>query len=368
MSPSAAEGPDGRPIYLYAIVQSGLDGGETLAGMDTIADGLRTIVAGPYSAIIGRNPEPDPEGRSREDLGRLLIAHQTVIEQLMRTAWVLPVKFGTRMPDEKGVREVLERGCPLFDSTFAELRCCTQLEVSVTWDLDAVFADIASEEAVDRLKAQIADNAQAATTAQRQALGRLVKASLERRRTAVATHISHALRAVSVDAIASPVAADHAVLHLVLLLKVDALGEVDRCLETLDAAYGGRLRFRCVGPMPPANFATLEIELLAGDVMARAGSLLGVAPTASLDDVRSAYRRLARAAHPDTADRRDGEVATMAALSDAYRMLARFARAREADRRGGSCACDANVAAPAVLVSIRRNNSMSGAGRIAAER
>src|SRR5262249_37383893 len=44
--------------------------------------------------------------RSREDLGHLLIAHQKVIEQLMRTAPVLPVKFGTWMPDEKGIREL----------------------------------------------------------------------------------------------------------------------------------------------------------------------------------------------------------------------------------------------------------------------
>jgi DnaJ-class molecular chaperone len=119
--------------------------------------------------------------------------------------------------------------------------------------------------------------------------------------------------------------------------------------------------------MPPVNFATLEIELLEGDEMTRAGSVLGVAPTASLDDVRSAYRRMARAAHPDAADRRDGKVATMAALSDAYRMLARYARARAADRRGSPCAGDPNMTAPAVLVSIRRQNAMNGAGRIAAE-
>src|SRR5262249_42193483 len=179
-----------------------------------------------------------------------------------------------------------------LDSTFAELKGCTQLEVSVTWDVEAVFADIAGEEAVARLKAQIADNGQAATTAQRLALGRLVKAALERRRAAVATQISPALRAI-----ASPVAADRVVLPPVLLLKIDALGEVDRCLETLDAAYGARLCFRCVGPMPPANFAMLEIERLESAEMERAGRILGVAPTASLDDVRFAYRRLARTAH-----------------------------------------------------------------------
>ena len=368
MSAGAVERRKGQPLYLYAIVASGPHGQDAPASTDTIADGLCTIVAGPYSAVVGGGPGPDLKGRSREDLGHLLIAHQKVIEQLMRTAPVLPVKFGTWMPDEKGIRELLERGRPLLDSTFAELKGCTQLEVSVTWDVEAVFADIAGEEAVARLKAQIADNGQAATTAQRLALGRLVKAALERRRAAVATQISHALRAVAVDAIASPVAADRVVLHLVLLLKIDALGEVDRCLETLDAAYGARLCFRCVGPMPPANFAMLEIERLESDEMERAGRILGVAPTASIDDVRCAYRRLARAAHPDTSDRCEGKAGTMAALSDAYRALARYARARAADRRDdGICVSDPNIAAPAVLVSIRRQDAENRVGRFAAE-
>src|SRR5262249_59408877 len=100
-------------------------------------------------------------------------------------------------------------------------------EVSVPGEVEVVLADIAGEEAVPGLRPQSADTGQAATTAQRLALGRLVKAALEHRRAAVATQISHALRAVAVDAIASPVAADRVILHLVLLLKIDALGEVD---------------------------------------------------------------------------------------------------------------------------------------------
>jgi hypothetical protein len=358
MSASEAELQGGQPVYLYAIVPSAPDCRNALAGSDAIASGLTTIVAGPYCAVVGRDRAPDLKGRSREDLGRRLIAHQKVIEQLMRMAWVLPVKFGTRMP-ERAIRDLLDRGCPLLDSTFAEFKDCTQLEVSVTWDADAVLAEIAGQDAVVRLKAQIADNAQAVTPVLRLTLGRLVKAELERRRNALATHISEALRAVAIDAIASAVAADCSVLHLVLLVRIDALGEVDRCLETLDAAYGGRLCFRCIGPMPPANFAMLEIDLLDGDEIERAGRTLGVARAASLDDVRSAYRRLARAAHPDAADGGNGNAAAMAALSDAYRVLARYVRAREVDRREeDSCRPDSDVAARAVL-SIRRQAAQS---------
>jgi len=365
MSAGATERRDEQPVYLYAIVPSGPDG--RVAGMDAIADGVSTIVVGPYCAIVGSGPGPELKGLRREDLGRLLIAHQKVIEHLARTAWVLPVKFGTRMPDERCTRDVLERGCPLFDKTFADLKGCTQLEVLVTWDVDAVFADIAAEAPVARLKAQIADSAEGATAAHRLALGRLVKQALERRRAAVATHVSHALRTVAIDTVASPAAADHVVLHLALLLEIDALGEVDRCLETLDVAYGGRLCFRCLGPMPPVNFAMLEIEVLEGVELERAGRVLGVARTASVDEMRSAYHRLARAAHPDAADRSDDIAGTMAALSDAYRVLGRYARAREAYRHGGgSCASDPDMTGRAVLVSIRRPDAGSGAGRIAA--
>jgi hypothetical protein len=58
----------------------------------------------------------------------------------------------------------------------------------------------------------------------------------------------------------------------------------------------------------------------------------------------------------------------MAALSDAYRALARYARARAADRRhDGICISDPNIAAPAVLVSIRRQDAENRVGRFAAE-
>src|SRR5262249_33740298 len=161
----------------------------------------------------------DLKGRSRTELAGLLIVHQKGIEQLMGTAWGLPVKFGTRMPYGKGIRDLLERESPLFDSTFSQPRACTQMEISLTSGLCPRFSDIAGEEDVVRLKAQIADDGTAVTTAQRLELGRLVKAALERRRAVVATHVANALRAVAIDAIVSPVTVDHLVLQLVVLVK-----------------------------------------------------------------------------------------------------------------------------------------------------
>jgi hypothetical protein len=41
-------------------------------------------VAGPYSAVVGGGPGPDLKGRSREDLGHLLIAHERVESEKRR--------------------------------------------------------------------------------------------------------------------------------------------------------------------------------------------------------------------------------------------------------------------------------------------
>src|SRR6476659_8042296 len=63
--------------------------------------------------------------------------------------------------------------------------------------------------------------------------------------------------------------------------------------------------------------------------------LLGVAPTASVDEIRAAYRRLARALHPDA----HGGIAApaMASVNEAWRVLSDPGRRANYDAtlRGG---------------------------------
>jgi DnaJ domain/Gas vesicle synthesis protein GvpL/GvpF len=150
---------------------------------------------------------------------------------------------------------------------------------------------------------------------------------------------------------------DHTALDVALLVKTDAGPAVERCLEMLDAEHAGRLRFRCIGPMPPSSFATVLIDFLESDEIERASRILHVDVGAGIEDVRSAYYRLARTIHPDVAG---GSVPEMAALSEAYKVLSRHARARENEPSCGAVLPDT----PAVLVSIERQESASGSGSI----
>ena len=322
--------PDGgrwnAPIYVYAIVpvRSGVD--ETLGG-DAAADRLGTIATGPFAAVVSNSPQVQSHGRSREELVSQLLVHQKAIERIMLATPLLPVKFGTVASDEAGVRVILEAGKPAFEAAFDRLDGCVQMEILVRWDLKEIFAEIATEDAVIRLKGQLERAGASPDQAARAEFGRLVKEALERRRTALAAPLVEAMRAVAMDMIVYPSTADQVVVHLVLLMKESARGRLDHCLATLDTAYGGQLAFRCVGPSAPYSFATVEVEVVDAASLARARQLLGIAADASAADVRAAYYRLAKGIHPDLAVSTTDGSSAMAALTEAYRLLAQNAEA-----------------------------------------
>jgi hypothetical protein len=344
--------PIGRPweasLYVYAIVpaQPGSDDADLASG------GLRTIAAGPFAAVVGDGPNVESRGQSREDLVLQLVAHQKTVEQIMRAAPVLPVKFGTLVPDEASVRSFLERGGPAFQAAFDRLAGCVQVEILVKWDVKTVFAEIANEEAIVGLKKKWELHIGAPEDALRFAIGKLVKQSLDRRRAALAASLSEALRAVAVDAIANPATADQVVLHLVLLMKADQMAALDRCLETLDAAHAGRLTCRCVGPLAPYSFATVVIEIVEAAALTKAMRLLGVGPNASVAQVRLAYRRAAKSVHPDAVGA--GGNASMVALTEACRILSLNAETGGRQHDVEEATGNPILAGRSVIVSVRR--------------
>jgi hypothetical protein len=84
-----------------------------------------------------------------------------------------------------------------------------------------------------------------------------------------------------------------------VLIRREEEGQFDQALERLSALFEGRLRFRRVGPLPPYSFATVEVESLDADALGQARGVLELGDSASLAEVKAAYRRLVRANHPD---------------------------------------------------------------------
>lgn len=315
------------PLYLHAVVPAGRAPMGGMGSSSGLPEGVRVIEGKRFSAVCGGMPEKDLSGHDRLSLAHLLLAHQKIIEEIMTVAPVLPIKFGTVAPDRESVERCLEHGAEELAAAFARLEGKVQFEILVTWDLDALFREIAAEKAVAALKTELAMAGGSGDRDGRMRLGELVKQSLERRRAELGTRLSEALQGMAVDSVANPLMDDRMVLNLGLLVKGDETSQLDRCLESLDAAYGGQLTFRCVGPLPPYGFATVEIVFFGKDEIEWARSMLELDTVSDPEQVRFAFRRIAKRAHPDLGGSVDGDGRTMALLNDAYRILSTYAEA-----------------------------------------
>lgn len=310
----SAENELGNAFYLYAIVPR--DACASIRG--DLGDEVRLVDGGGvFGAVVRPTAATSFVGRDRRHLARLLLAHQQVVENIMAHGPVLPVKFATIAPDEESVERCLKSGGAAFAEAFARLAGKIQYEILVTWDLDQVLAEIARSPEVISMKQVMATPVE---------LGTAVKNLLERRRCDIAGEISEALRAIAEDFVDNALMNDRMVLNIALLIDEEKLGALDDCLETLDASRDGKLGFRCVGPLPPYSFATVEASFLDKGRVSHARDLLELDENADAVAVHDAYRRLARMYHPDVAGEGGGDD-RMAILHDAYRTLRAVAEA-----------------------------------------
>jgi len=288
---------------------------------------IQLIGRGGVTAVVMVPTEDQPVSRDRQKLVRQLLVYQQLVERFMEIAPVLPVKFGTLAPNRESVELGLERGHEKFVAAFNGLSGKTQFEIIVTWDVAEVFAEIAKVPAVVKLKVDLAAPPESDRPVNWEPLGKLVKETLDHRRAETSKVLLDALLPVGVDSIVNPILDDSIVLNLALLVDTDKADTLDHCLDELDSTYHGALAFRCVGPLPPHSFATVEIKYLEPAKISHACYILELDAARSSEEVRSAYHRLAKQAHQDVAPAVvAGEAASVsiAVLNDAYKTLLSF--------------------------------------------
>lgn len=314
-------------IYLYAIVPGAERPPLDVAGVWPGEPQVRIIRGGALAAVVGAAPPIDFRALSREDAVRYLLAHQRVVETVMRNSAALPVKFGTTLPDEAAVIGMLVRGATVLAPPLAELSQHVQVELIVSWNIDDIVREVAAEDAIVRLKGEIAVQAGGASNDQRLAIGKLVKESIDRHRECCRSRIVTTVRSIAADVVENALMDDRMIANLALLLAKDASHALDRRLAELDKEFGERLHFRCIGPLPPYSFATVEVNLPSFEAVDRARRVLSLGESAGLAEIKSAYHRQIRQVHPDLTAAAPAEEGDATRLTDAYKTLMNYAEA-----------------------------------------
>lgn len=356
-------------LYLYAIIPTRDHLIFDVGGVGTEDDQVYTIPyqdAAPFdsgtslAAVVSPSPLPDYRGLKRTDAVAYLVAHQRVVEEIMQGFPLLPVKFGAVVADEMQVQRFLRQGEPLLRSALDRFGKLVQMEVVVLWNVQEVFREISQEEAVIQARSQLAASSPEANLAGRVALGQLVQASLERRRSTLRSEILPALREVAIDMATNPLMDDNMVVNVALLLNQENCEALDQKLEALDAALGTKngnsslsLTFRRVGPLPPYSFSTVDVQTLPFEAVDSARRCLGLGRKATSGEIKLAYHHLASQFHPDhNPDLADAE-AKMTELTQAYRLLDALA-AHQTTNPAQSCAFDPDSVSQTLLISLQR--------------
>jgi len=350
--------------YVYAIIPTGDQViFDEVAGVDDEHDEVYTVPHRDLAAVVSASPLADYRGLKRDEAVRYLVAHQRVVEAVMQAFPILPAKFGTVLPNEDSVRRLLAQGETLFRSTLEEFADRIQMEVVVLWDLQQVFQEIGQEPHIAQLKAQAAGRPSEETVIERVAIGQMVQASLEQRRASVRDYLIYSLGKPSLDVVVNPHMDDSMVINVALLVDQAEQEALDHQLKLLDEEFEGQFTFRCIGPLPPYSFATVEVEIPSFEAIDEARRRLGLGETAAPDEIRRAYHRLAGTAHPDHNPDDPGAEARMTELAQAYNLLTVYAEnvqmSRGAEEHQPAIRFSQEAVERTLLIAVRRQEILA---------
>jgi hypothetical protein len=323
---------DGK--YLYGFVQTSMWLGLPapsemkldIAGMDQEMlyiiphQGIAAVVSDAFPIMWSDLP--------RETVFSYLTTHQGAIESVMKRYEIVPVKFGTYLPNENLIHQVMKTEYDTILFCLVEMANQVEMDVVVLWrDLANLFKKMAETPIVDDIKRLMAK----AGPDQRHSLqiqaGKRVKAILDSMNIDYAKEVMDALKLVSLACQPHEVKDDVMILNCAFLVEKHRMDEFEKQIDALDNRHYNQFTFRVIGPLPPYSFKTLEIERPNVSDVENAQALFSLGKTATEFEIKTRYREMAKTLHPDRFPKDPAAQNRFESLNKAYEVLKNYCRA-----------------------------------------
>lgn len=237
--------PDG-PLYLYGIVRAEAELPANCEGVGGAP--VRLLEEGALGAIVGDLPSAAYEAR-RQDL----VAHSDVLQGVVASFEVLPMGFGTVFTSEDELTDTFLRpNHDALDRMLDAVEGVVEIQVRAEYEPDEIARDIAtSDRSLQKLQARVRSRDDVQTKIE---LGRRFATVLDQRRYADGRSIVDRLAPVARDASVGDAPGEYGVVRASFLVARDDVTRFDEAAESSVESFGGRVRIRCVGPLPPYSF------------------------------------------------------------------------------------------------------------------
>jgi hypothetical protein len=218
---------------------------------------LRVVSSKGIGALTSKVPAGELEAGREE-----FLAHSRVLEQALEHGVVLPMRFGVVMPDDSTIREeLLGAHRDDLEAQLEEMKGKVELNVKAIYDEASVLREVLNEvPEINKLRESLAGKPEDATYYERIRLGELVEQALAEKRSADEQQIVDRLTAQALAVEVGQAIHERMAVNASFLVEQDRIGAFDQTLDEIAAENGERLRFKCVGPLPPHSFVELTVE------------------------------------------------------------------------------------------------------------
>ena len=235
----------------------------------------------------------------KELLLQNLAIYQAVIERLMKNRHIIPVKYGT-IVNEKDLKNILVTAHDPIKQHLKEMEGKIELNVAAVWsDFESILKEIGEEDAVRKLKEAAASKPDDKVFEVKLTVGKLVKASLDKRKKECASLIEDTLKKDTENHISHGIMDDSMIANGAFLINKDRQEAFEKRVDDLDRHYQDKINFRIVGPLPPYSFRTLEITKVDFGEISHAKEIMGLGEQSTAAEIKEVYWDLSKKFHPD---------------------------------------------------------------------
>ena len=243
--------------YVYGIIQSREPATFGRMGIGGSGEMVYVVTHGDIAAVVSRTPVFifDP---TRENA----LAHEHVIETVMKTHTIIPMSFGTVFRTDEDIREVLRSIYPSVKDVLKQMLGKVEFGLKVTWDRDHIVEELQREhEEIHRFHQEITRKHLQSTYFARMQLGRMIDKALEERSVEYVRDIYETLRTICVASRDNKPIGDKMIMNAAFLLEREREAEFDAAVNRVARKFGDRLNFKYTGPWPPYNFVNIRLKL-----------------------------------------------------------------------------------------------------------
>ena len=284
--------------YIYGIIQANEKKSFGPIGLGDPKKEVYTVPHQDIGAVVSDSPIIVYDSLTKDKVVSDLFCHQSVNEKVMKNYSIIPMKFGTFAEEEK-VGKILKAGYKQFKETLSLISNKIELDVVALWNKEIVFKEIAEEKEIKEFKDKIVSNPAGPQHNDRVKLGRMVEKSLKKKNLEFAEEILCALKEKATDFCSHDTLDGAMISNSSFLLDRNGEKDFDKKLNELDEKFSKKINFRCVGPLPPYSFSTIEVKKLGFEDIDKARRLLGLEEEITQSEIKSAHRKLVFKYHPD---------------------------------------------------------------------